>query len=171
MRFPWLLRNEGGGYSQAAKSREMGIVIADVFTIRKRSEIMSRVRSKGNRATEIRLLSLLRQAKIKGWRRDSPLFGHPDFFFPKERLAVFVDGCFWHGCPLHGTRPQTNRAFWRRKLARNAARDRLVKQELRASKWRVLRIWQHELSRKSEVRCVARIRRALGRATMAALLR
>lgn len=141
--------------------------MADVFTTRKRSEIMSRVRSKGNRATEIRLLSLLRKAKIKGWRRNSPLFGRPDFVFPKKRLAVFVDGCFWHSCPIHRTKPQTNRVFWQRKLARNASRDRLVQQELRASGWCVLRIWQHELTRKCEERCVERIRKAIGAATRA----
>lgn len=139
--------------------------MVDVFTTRKRSEIMSRVLSKGNQATEIRFLSFLRKANIKGWRRNSTLFGRPDFVFQKERLVVFVDGCFWHSCPIHSTKPQTNRAFWQRKLARNVSRDRLVRQELRTSGWRVLRIWQHELTRKREARCVARIRKALSAAT------
>jgi DNA mismatch endonuclease (patch repair protein) len=66
--------------------------VTDVFSKTKRSEIMSLVRSKGNRATEIRLLTLLRKWKIKGWRRNYPVFGHPDFVFPKQRLAVVVDG-------------------------------------------------------------------------------
>jgi DNA mismatch endonuclease (patch repair protein) len=107
--------------------------MADVFTTRKRSEIMSRVRSKGNQSTEIRLLSLLRKTRIKGWRRNWPLFGRPDLVFPRQRVAIFVDGCFWHSCPLHRTKPQTNKQFWERKLARNVARDSLVKRRLKAS--------------------------------------
>ena len=133
----------------------------DVFSAKERSEIMSRVRSRGNLATELRLLALFRKWKITGWRRNHPVFGHPDFAFPGQRLAVFVDGCFWHGCPLHGTKPRTNRAFWQRKLARNLDRDRLVRETLKASGWRILRIWQHELTRKNEMTCAARIHRAL----------
>jgi len=84
-----------------------------------------------------------------------------DFVFPKLRLAVFVDGCFWHGCPLHETKPRNNAAFWRKKFAANKARDRLVTRTLRRAGWRVLRIWEHELARKREKRLVARLRRAL----------
>jgi DNA mismatch endonuclease (patch repair protein) len=89
------------------------------------------------------------------------LLGKPDFVFPKLRLAVFVDGCFWHACPLHATKPRNNAAFWRKKLARNRARDRKVNRTLRAAGWRVLRIWEHELVRKRQERLVARLRRAL----------
>ena len=72
----------------------------------------------------------------------------PDFVFPKLRLALFVDGCFWHACPRHATKPRNNAAFWRKKLAANQARDRLVTRALRQRGWRVLRIWEHELARK-----------------------
>ena len=85
----------------------------------------------------------------------------PDFVFPRLRLAVFVDGCFWRGCPLHGAKPKTNAGFWRRKIAANRARDRLVGRTLRALGWRVLRVWEHELTRKNERRLLARLRRAL----------
>ena len=85
----------------------------------------------------------------------------PDFAFPKLRLAVFVDGCFWHGCPQHATKPRNNRAFWRKKFATNKARDRLVRRTLCRSGWRVVRIWEHELARKNEVRLLKRIRVAL----------
>ncbi len=71
----------------------------------------------------------------------------PDFVFPKLKVAVFVDGCFWHGCPKHATWPAHNRAFWQRKLTGNKARDRLVTRTLRRQGWRVLRIWEHELAR------------------------
>ncbi len=86
----------------------------------------------------------------------------PDFVFPKLRLAVFVDGCFWHGCPRHATKPRHNAAFWRRKLAANRTRDRRVNRTLRAAGWRVLRIWEHELAKRNERRLAARLRRCFG---------
>lgn len=131
----------------------------DVFSKTKRSEIMSRIRSRGNQATEVALVRLFRADGITGWRRNRPVFGRPDFVFTQVRLAVFVDGCFWHSCPKHATFPSTRKDFWSRKLARNKARDRLVTRELRRRGWRVLRIWQHEL--KKPARVLARICKAL----------
>lgn len=135
--------------------------MADVFTQAKRSEVMSRIRSRGNRDTELALAKLFRRHGITGWRRNQHVFGKPDFIFPKLRLAVFVDGCFWHACPLHATKPRNNAEFWQKKLAANRARDRRVNRALRAAGWRVLRIWEHELARKAEARLVRRLRRAL----------
>jgi DNA mismatch endonuclease (patch repair protein) len=86
---------------------------------------------------------------------------NPDFTFRAQRVAVFVDGCFWHGCPRHGTQPRQNRRFWERKLNGNRARDRRVNRALRAKGWRVLRIWEHALSKRNEARLVSRLRRAL----------
>ena len=136
---------------------------------------MSRIRSRGNARTELALVRVFRAHGITGWRRQLKLrvgelrvesrkparpAGHlasqpstlnarlavrPDFVFHRQRLAVFVDGCFWHGCPQHGTRPKGNAAFWRRKFAANIARDRRVNRALRRAGWRVLRIWEHEL--------------------------
>jgi DNA mismatch endonuclease, patch repair protein len=131
--------------------------MADVFSSRKRSQIMSRVRGKGNKATELALITLLRRLGISGWRRGAHVFGKPDFVFPKYRLAIFVDGCFWHGCPRHGTQPTSNRAFWKSKLARNKARDRLVKRTLKQRGWRVLRIWQHALSQRKDHHLTRRV--------------
>ena len=85
----------------------------------------------------------------------------PDFVFRAQRLAVFVDGCFWHGCPLHATQPKQNAAFWREKIAANQARDRFVTRTLRAQGWRVLRIWEHDLTRKNERRLLSRLRRVV----------
>lgn len=135
--------------------------MSDIYSRQKRSEIMSRVRGKGNKSTELRLIKLFREHRIRGWRRNYPLFGKPDFVFPQLRLALFVDGCFWHGCPSHASMPVANREFWERKLRRNKERDREVNRTLRAKGWRVLRIWQHELARKNEGRLVARVRRGL----------
>lgn len=126
-----------------------------------RSELMSRIRSRGNKDTEVALAKLFRRNKITGWRRNQKIFGKPDFIFRQMRLALFVDGCFWHGCPKHGTKPKGNAAFWRRKFSRNIARDRLVTRALRATGWRVLRIWEHELARKNEVRLLNRIKKAI----------
>jgi DNA mismatch endonuclease (patch repair protein) len=122
---------------------------------------MSRIRGSGNRETELRMVSLFRRNRITGWRRRWPLVGHPDFVFPAYRVVVFVDGCFWHGCPEHYTKPQNNRAFWARKFYANRARDRHVNRELRRKGWRVVRIWEHDL-RLRNPRCVARLKRLLG---------
>ena len=125
--------------------------MADVFTPAKRSEVMARVKSRGNRATEMRLIRIFRDFEIKGWRRRAKIFGSPDFIFRAARLAVFVDGCFWHGCPIHGSIPETNREFWTAKLERNGNRDRTVAEILEARGWRILRIWQHELRQPGDV--------------------
>lgn len=117
----------------------------DVFSKAKRSEVMARIRSRGNRDTELALMRLFRRHGLSGWRRHQPVFGRPDFVFIKARVAVFVDGCFWHGCPKHSTVPATNRAFWKRKLTANKLRDRLVNQTLRRKGWQVVRIWEHDL--------------------------
>lgn len=106
---------------------------------------MARVKSRGNQATELRLVTIFRDHKITGWRRRAKVFGSPDFVFRSVRLAVFVDGCFWHGCPTHGSIPASNREFWTTKLERNVARDRLVGKTLTRRGWRILRLWQHEL--------------------------
>jgi len=135
--------------------------MADVFSQAKRSAVMARIRSKGNRATELVLATLFRRHGFTGWRRRQAVFGKPDFIFRQLRLAVFVDGCFWHACPRHGTLPAGNRAFWRRKFAANQARDRRVNQTLRRRGWRVLRIWEHELSRKNEPRLLRRLHQKL----------
>ena len=122
---------------------------------------MSRIRGRGNRDTELALVRLFRKHAIKGWRRHADIFGIPDFVFPKERLAVFVDGCFWHRCPQHSSIPANNREFWRRKLERNVQRDRLVTRTLRAKGWRVLRVWEHQLKKSTQDSCLLRIRRLL----------
>lgn len=118
---------------------------------------MSRIRGRGNKDTELALMKLLRRHHIAGWRRNQKVFGKPDFVFWHVRLALFVDGCFWHCCPKHFNTPANNRAFWRKKLSANRARDRRVNQTLRRSGWRVVRIWEHELASGKEERIAASI--------------
>jgi DNA mismatch endonuclease (patch repair protein) len=122
---------------------------------------MSLIRGCGNKSTELALAKLFRRHKITGWRRHQKVFGKPDFVFPQRKLAVFVDGCFWHGCPKHATQPKNHGAFWKSKFSRNQARDLLVTRSLRAQGWRVLRIWEHELAPKQEDRLLRRVHRAL----------
>jgi DNA mismatch endonuclease (patch repair protein) len=132
---------------------------------------MSRIRSHGNKDTEVALAKIFRRHGITGWRRQAEIRGQksevsgkkfrvrPDFVFPKLKLAVFVDGCFWHGCPKHGTKPKGNASFWRDKLAANKARDRRVTRTLRRNGWRVLRIWEHELAKRNEPRLLRKLNR------------
>ncbi len=173
--------------------------MADVFSKAKRSEVMSRIRSRGNLDTELALAALLRAHQISGWRRQIQeriaergmrsgsrgneaqiknrksavvnrklvrassrrlLQVRPDFVFSKARLAVFVDGCFWHGCPRHATKPRNNRAFWRSKFIRNKARDRQVNHVLRQAGWHVIRIWECRL-KENPLTCLRRIQRVL----------
>lgn len=131
--------------------------MSDVFSKRKRSAVMALIRSRGNRATELRLIALMRAHGIAGWRRGSMLIGKPDFVIARLKIAIFVDGCFWHVCPIHATKPKNNAAFWQKKIAANQARDRLVTRTLRALGWRVIRIWEHELTRKNERRLLGRL--------------
>lgn len=120
--------------------------MADVWPIAKRSEVMGLIRSNGNAETELQFIKLLRKHHISGWRRRQPLLGKPDFVFPKERVAVFVDGCFWHGCPKCYRRPKSHQKYWDAKVARNRARDRFVSKELKKGGWSVVRFWHHQLA-------------------------
>ncbi len=133
--------------------------MTDVFSRRKRSEVMARVRGRGNKRTELALRDLLRERGVTGWRRHLALTGRPDFAFPGRRVAVFVDGCFWHRCRACRGIPSSNRAFWEVKLSANERRDRAVTRALRREGWRVLRIWEHEL--RQPARVMRRIRHAL----------
>ena len=124
-----------------------------------RSRVMAAIRSSGNMRTELVLARLLRAHRLSGWRRGHALLGKPDFVFAKEKLAVFVDGCFWHGCPLHCRMPKSRKGYWNPKIARNALRDKHVTRALRRAGWRVLRIWEHHL--KDPERVAERVKRAL----------
>ena len=135
-------------------------MMSDVFTKSKRSEVMSRIRGSGNKSTEIALIKIFRENGITGWRRNHPLFGKPDFAFPEKRVVVFVDGCFWHGCPKHGNIPKNNREFWEKKIEGNKKRDLRVSRKLRSEGWSVCRVWECRL-RKSEA-AVRRIKTMLG---------
>jgi DNA mismatch endonuclease (patch repair protein) len=105
------------------------------------------------------MIQILRSSHISGWRRNQPLFGKPDFVFPKQKVILFVDGCFWHGCPKHSNMPKNNRPFWKKKLTGNVERDKNVSRKLRKQEWKVVRVWEHELNNPEKV--VAKLRKVL----------
>jgi len=120
-----------------------------------RSKNMRAIKARGNRSTELRLKQLLRAWKIMGWRSHPDyIVGRPDFVFQKKRLVVFVDGCFWHGCPRcgDGHLPKSNIQYWSKKIHGNKRRDGKVGRMLRAKGYSVLRIWEHQLRRPKPIR-------------------
>lgn len=123
--------------------------MTDVFDRGKRSEIMRAVKSSKNKSTEEKLIAYFKENGATGWRRNYKVFGKPDFVFPKLRIAIFTDGCFWHGHNCRNTRPEQNKEYWRRKIARNMARDADVINHLEILGWNVIRIWECELTKKN----------------------
>ena len=126
-----------------------------------RSRNMRAIRSKGNHSTEWRLRALLVRRGVRGWvLHAKEVFGNPDFLFPNQRLMVFIDGCYWHGCPKCGHLPKTNSEYWTAKLERNKSRDRRYTRELRREGYQVVRIWECSLKR-NPARVIQRLLRAL----------
>ena len=124
--------------------------MADLYGPEVRSRVMSRIR-KTDSGPEVKLRKALYALGVHGWRLRAKLPGTPDLVFTKARLAVFVDGCFWHACPRCAIpRPRSNRSYWNPKIDRNVARDKRVGKELRALGWRVIRIWEHQITRDAE---------------------
>lgn len=145
--------------------------MADWLTQEQRSRNMASIRSKGNETTEICLAKAMRASQIRGWRRHADLPGKPDFVFRKERVALFVDGCFWHGCPRCYRLPEDNRQYWETKLSHNKSRDRRNSQRLRLNGWRVLRVWEHNLeSERGRALVISKIKKALKRPVEAAIV-
>src|SRR5699024_6250961 len=97
----------------------MEISMADVFTEQERSNIMKKVHSSGNKSTELKLIKLMRENGITGWRRNYKVKGHPDFVFLSKKIAIFVDGCFWHGHDCRNTKPSSHSDYWQKKRERN----------------------------------------------------
>jgi len=111
-----------------------------------RSKTMSSIRGEGNKTTEVALRMAFVRAGISGWKLHTrSLPGKPDFFFSTERVAIFVDGCFWHGCSICGHTPLTRSEFWAAKFERNRARDKIAVNQLKKRGISVIRLWEHQL--------------------------
>lgn len=123
--------------------------MADVFSKAERSEIMQKVKSSGNKSTEIQLIRYFHANDITGWRRHYDVKGHPDFVFPSKRIAIFVDGCFWHGHDCRNTRPADNKEYWEKKRQKNINHDKEITERFKSRGWTVIRIWECELRKKN----------------------
>ncbi|MBP5428727.1 MAG: DNA mismatch endonuclease Vsr [Clostridia bacterium] len=123
--------------------------MGDVFSKSKRSDIMKKVRPSGNKTTELRLIKYFSSNHITGWRRKYKVKGHPDFVFLDRRIAIFVDGCFWHGHDCRNTRPADNAEYWSEKRQRNIEHDKEITELFEKRGWTVIRIWECELKKKN----------------------
>lgn len=123
--------------------------MSDVFDKEERSRIMRSVKSKNTKSTELALIKLFKENHITGWRHSYNVKGHPDFVFLEKRVAIFVDGCFWHGHDCRNTRPADNAEYWAQKRERNIQRDREITKRFEERGWTVVRIWECELKKKN----------------------
>lgn len=119
--------------------------MADTFTKEKRSKIMRKVKSNRNKSTELKLVDFFKKYKITGWRRNYKLKGSPDFVFPKKRITIFTDGCFWHGHDCRNLKPDSNKGYWTKKIEKNRRRDKKINEYLTEKNWEVIRIWECEM--------------------------
>ena len=123
--------------------------MADVYDKKTRSAVMRKVRSKGNKSTELKLIAFFKDNNITGWKRNYKVKGHPDFVFLDKKIAIFVDGCFWHGHDCRNTRPKENSEYCAKKRAQNMRHDREITSIFENRGWTVIRIWECELKEKN----------------------
>lgn len=121
----------------------------DVFSKKKRSEIMSKIRSKDTKI-EILFRKTLWKKGFRYKKNSSKYFGKPDLALPKHKTVIFIDSCFWHNCPKHGYLPKSNLRYWRKKIERNKERDKEVGKHYKKIGWKIFRIWEHEIKKNSE---------------------
>ena len=131
---------------------------SDVFNVSERSEIMRKVKSSCNKSTELRLIEEFKKRSLVGWRRNVRLFGRPDFVFPKLRIVVFVDGCFWHGHRCRNTTPKDHAEYWRIKVERNQTRDQAVTERLTKLGYLVIRIWECDFKKANAAKLEEKLR-------------
>lgn len=138
--------------------------MADIFSKRKRSEIMSKI-GPNNSSFELRIARVLRSLKHSFKRHDKSLPGKPDFVFPTRKKVIFVNGCFWHGhynCQ-RSSLPKTNGNFWKKKIYSNVRRDRSAYRKLNSGGWSYLVLWQCRLAKMSPIQVSTRITEFLKR--------
>jgi DNA mismatch endonuclease (patch repair protein) len=126
--------------------------MADTFSKKVRSEIMKNVKSKGNKSTELKFLKLMKSNKLAGWRRNSNIYGKPDFIFNDSKIAIFLDGCFWHGHNCRILKPSSNTFYWNKKITKNKKHDKKVTGYLHLLGWKVIRIWECRISEQTVVK-------------------
>jgi len=128
--------------------------MADIFSKKKRSEIMSKVRSKDSKI-EVEFRKKLWRAGFRYLKNSPKYYGKLDLVLPKYKTVIFIDSCFWHGCKKHGTIPKTRKKFWTEKIEGNKARDKEVSRYYKKKEWKVIRIWEHDLKDTNSIERVA----------------
>ena len=128
---------------------KIGGFMTDIFNKNKRSDIMRKVHSNGNKTTELRLIEIFKQYNISGWRRFYKVKGHPDFVFLEKKIAIFLVGCFWLGHNCRNLHPQNNKEYWEQKKKRNIYHDKEITNIFEKRGWTVLRIWECELKNRN----------------------
>lgn len=123
--------------------------MSDVFSKEKRSEIMSQIKGK-NTKPEIKFRKYIWSKGLNGYRIHTKLPGKPDIVFTKYKLAVFIDGCFWHKCPIHYKEPVNNEEYWKNKIKYNIEKDKRINEELKKQGWKVTRFWEHDVNKDIE---------------------
>ncbi len=127
--------------------------MTDTVSEKKRSDIMKANKPKGNKSTELKLIQLFKQLGLKGWRRNYKIVGSkPDFVFRNKRIAVFADGCFWHGHNCRNLTPKQNSEYWQKKIENNRIRDKQINERLEQKGWKVIRVWECEIKEKNKER-------------------
>jgi DNA mismatch endonuclease (patch repair protein) len=121
--------------------------MTDSFSKADRSVIMKKVKSKENRSTELALVKIFNMHGVKGWKRNYPVIGKPDFVFLSKKIAVFADGCFWHGHHCRNIVPKQNNEYWDKKRIRNIERDIEVNLLFTNRGWKILRFWECDIKR------------------------
>lgn len=134
-------------------------LMGDVLTKEQRSYNMSQIKSKHTKA-ELALRKALSSRGIRGYRLHSKIIGKPDIVFTNKKVAIFIDGCFWHKCPRCFIKPQTRKEFWNKKIEGNVQRDKIINVELKKGGWKVLRFWEHEVKKDLE-KCIKKIINAI----------
>lgn len=122
--------------------------MSDIVSKKKRSEIMSRIKSKDSKI-EILFRKELWEQGFRYRKNSTKYFGKPDIVLPKYETVIFIDSCFWHGCINHCRIPAVRKKYWTEKIMRNKARDKEVSKYYRRQDWKIFRIWEHDLNRNS----------------------
>lgn len=143
--FSWRTRNldDHDAKRDASRSSRYTAQMIDVMTSQQRKRCMANIRGR-NTKPEVQLRKELWRRGLR-YRLHAKIAGRPDLLFAKQKVAVFVDGCFWHRCDKHFSLPKTNIDFWQGKIRSNVDRDKRVTNDLRRLGWRVIRVWEHEV--------------------------
>jgi DNA mismatch endonuclease (patch repair protein) len=128
--------------------------MTDVFTKKKRSWVMSRIKNKNTKIENL-LASKMSENDI-GFKRYPKIFGNPDFMIKNSKIVIFIDGCFWHKCPIHYREPRTKKEFWLPKIKKNVKRDKEVNKHLKKEGYHVIRFWEHDIEKNSD-KCIGKL--------------